>query len=152
MFPNSGRGFQGALSSSERPSHQPSTQRPVTWSSGATPALRLPWHFPNGCGYSRGSFAPLCWKTLRVSLTQPSLSKADSSLPSWRRGLLSDPQQRKHPPLTVLWEPENETFPFPSTGCFSLECRSVSNCKPCLLIYTVASQIKETMTYNSVVS
>lgn len=59
---------------------------------------------------------------------------------------------RKHLPLTVLWEQENETFPFPSTQRFSLERRSVSGCELCLLIYIVSSQIKETMTYNSVIS
>lgn len=87
----------GILSSGGRSSRQPSTQRPVAWSSGATPVAWMPWHLPNGCGYSRGNSAPLCWKTLHVSLFQPSLSKPDSSLPSWRRGLLSDPQLTETP-------------------------------------------------------
>lgn len=98
--------------------------------------------------------------TLLLSVGKPSMFLSPSH-PSPRLTRASPPgggvcslihNRRKHPPLTVLWEQENETFPFPSTGCFSLECRSVSNSKPRLFIYTAGSQIKETMTYNSVVS
>lgn len=112
------------------------------------PCTLAPRHFPNGCGYSRGNFGPLCWKILRVSLTQPSLSEADSSLPSWWRGLLSDPQLTKTPSTYCALGARKWNFSFPSTQRLSLERRSVSDCELCLLIYIVSSQIKETMTYN----
>ena len=110
-------GFR-TLSPSERSSHLPSTQRPVTWSSRAIPAPWLPGTSRTAAATHEATLVLSVGKSsVFLSPYHPSLRLTRASPPGG--GVCSLIHNwRKHLPLTVLWEQENETFPFPAHSAF----------------------------------